>query len=101
MESFRPWRARNAGEDGRGERLLGEAMREEKRRSKGRKEGVGLPRRGLEANDGRRLLPGEERTDPWASQITSRGSQVAANILEQKGCHLVWTGLSPADLQPS
>lgn len=63
-ESCRLWRERNAGEEGLGERLLGEAMREEKRRSKGRKEGVGLPNPGLEASDGRTLLPGEEIPDP-------------------------------------
>lgn len=63
-EPCRLWLERKAGEDGLGERLLGEAMREEKRRSKGRKEGVGLPRRGLEASEGRTLLPGDERTEP-------------------------------------
>lgn len=64
-EAFRLCDVRKAGEDGLGDRLLGEAIREEKRRSKGRKEGVGLPRRGLEANEGRTLLPGDERTEPW------------------------------------
>ena len=39
-------------------------MRDWNRLSKGRKEGVGLSRPGLEATDGRMLLPGEERTEP-------------------------------------
>lgn len=63
-ESCLLWRERKAGEEGLGERLLGEAIREEKRRSKGRKEGVGLPRPGREASDGRTLLPGEDIPDP-------------------------------------
>jgi len=39
--------------------------RDWKRLSKGRNEGVGLSRPGLEATDGNMLLPpGEERTEP-------------------------------------
>jgi hypothetical protein len=40
-------------------------MRDWNRRSKGRKEGVGLSRPGREASEGRILLPpGEESTEP-------------------------------------
>jgi hypothetical protein len=56
---------RNAGEDGRGELSGDGAIRDWNRRSNGRKEGIGLPRPGLEATDGNTLLPGEERTDPY------------------------------------
>lgn len=101
IESCRPCRDSNAGEDGLGDRLLGVSMREEKRRSKGRKEGVGLPSRGRVAKDGRMLLPGEEINDPWQSQITSRAIRAADDILEQKGYHRVWRALSPRDFQPS
>ena len=41
-----------------------EAIRDWKRRSKGRKEGVGEPKPGLEAVEGRKLLLGEETTEP-------------------------------------
>lgn len=55
---------KNAGEDARGEfNGDGESL-DENRRSKGRRDGVGLPRRGLDANDGSTLLPGEDRMEP-------------------------------------
>lgn len=47
-------------------------MRDEKRRSKGRKEGLGLPMRGREANEGRMLLPGEERMEPFVYRTNVR-----------------------------
>ena len=64
-EACREWPLRKAGEDARG--MLREELerRDWKRLSKGRKEGVGLSRPGLEATDGRMLLPGEERTEPF------------------------------------
>lgn len=64
-EALRLWADRKAGDDGRWESRLGEAMRDWKRRSKGRKEGVGLPRPGREGMERRRLLLlGEEMTEP-------------------------------------
>lgn len=76
-DALRLWPERKAGEAGFGERLLGVEMREEKRRSKGRKEGVGLPRRGREASDGRMLLLGEDMIEPWRRQLMfSRGKEV-------------------------
>lgn len=53
---------RKAGEEGRG--LLARddgVMRDLKRRSNGRKDGVGLFKPG---RNGRTLLPGDERNDP-------------------------------------
>ena len=52
------------GDDGRGDRGLGEAIRDWKRKSNGRKEGVGLPSTGRSAADGRTLLPGEDIIEP-------------------------------------
>lgn len=63
-EAVRLWFPRKAGDEGRGDRLLGEDIRDWKRRSNGLNEGVGLPSRGLEASDGRRLLLSEDRIDP-------------------------------------
>lgn len=39
-------------------------MRDWKRRSKGRKDGVGLLRPGRDATEGNTLLPGEDRPEP-------------------------------------
>lgn len=60
----RLWPPRNAGEEGRGESMEGEAMRDWNRLSNGLNDGVGLPRPGLEAIEGRTLLPGELSTEP-------------------------------------
>jgi hypothetical protein len=49
---------RKAGDDGRGERY-GEDIRDWNLRSNGLKDGVGLLKPGLEANDGSTLLLGE------------------------------------------
>lgn len=43
---------------------LADEMRDWKRRSKGRNEGVGLLRPGREATEGRTLLLGDEITEP-------------------------------------
>lgn len=40
-------------------------MRDENRRSKGRKDGVGLLSPGRDATDGRMLLPTDDLTDPY------------------------------------
>jgi hypothetical protein len=64
-ETFRVWLLRKAGEEARGGVKVEDERRDWKRLSKGRKEGVGLSRPGLEATEGRILLPpGEERTEP-------------------------------------
>lgn len=56
---------RYAGEDARGTERFGLERRDWKRLSKGRNDGVGLPRPGLEARDGSMLLPaGDERIEP-------------------------------------
>lgn len=55
---------RKAGDEGRGERVLGEYIRDWNLRSKGRKDGVGLPRPGLEAAEGMTLLLGEDIVEP-------------------------------------
>jgi hypothetical protein len=60
-DACRLWEERNAGDAERGLCMLGEEMRDWKRRSKGRNEGVGLLRPGREATEGRTLLPGEDR----------------------------------------
>lgn len=53
------------GEEARGTERLEDERRDWKRLSKGRKEGVGLSSPGLEATEGRTLLPpGEESTEP-------------------------------------
>lgn len=66
IEALRECEPRNAGEEGRGESVPGEPVeiRDLKRRSKGRNEGVGLWRPGREATDGRTLLPGEDMKEP-------------------------------------
>ena len=64
-DTLRLWLERNAGEEGRGERGLGDDIRDWNLRSNGLNEGVGLPRPGREANEGRTLLPGEDNTEPW------------------------------------
>ncbi len=56
---------RYAGEEARGTERFGLARRDWKRLSKGRKDGVGLSRPGLEATEGNMLLPaGDERIEP-------------------------------------
>lgn len=56
---------RNAGDADRRLCTLGEEdIRDLKRRSNGRKDGVGLPSPGREATDGRILLPGEDMNEP-------------------------------------
>lgn len=64
IEAFRLCDPRKAGEEGR-DVEEGDAIRDLKRRSKGRKEGVGLPIPGREVTDGRILLPGEDIKDPY------------------------------------
>lgn len=64
-EAFRLCAERKAGDDGRGDRMLGEAIRAENLLSNGLKEGVGLFNPGREATDGRTLLLGEDTTEPW------------------------------------
>lgn len=71
-ETLRLWAARNAGDDGRGEPIPGEDSREENLRSKGLKEGVGLPKPGRDPREGSMLLLlGNEANEPWkkVSQI--------------------------------
>lgn len=64
-DAFREWPLRKAGEDARGIFKVELERRDWNRLSKGRKEGVGLSRPGLEATEGSILLPpGEERTEP-------------------------------------
>lgn len=61
-DAWRLWEERKAGDEGRGLFVREEDdMRDLKRRSKGRKDGVGLPMPGRE---GRTLLPGDDRKDP-------------------------------------
>jgi len=69
--------ARKAGEDDRGERPLGEATRAWNLLSKGRKEGVGLFRRGREATEGKTLLPWEEITEPWDKNVREPATAVS------------------------
>jgi hypothetical protein len=65
-EALRVWPLRKAGEEARGGVKVEEERRDWKRLSKGRKDGVGLSRPGLEATEGKMLLPpGEESTEPW------------------------------------
>lgn len=65
-EALRVWLLRKAGEEARGGVKVEEERRDWKRLSKGRKEGAGLSRPGLEATDGRILLPpGEESAEPY------------------------------------
>ncbi len=64
-ETLRVWLLRKAGEEALGGVRVDDERRDWKRLSKGRKEGVGLSRPGLEATEGRILLPpGEESTEP-------------------------------------
>jgi hypothetical protein len=64
IEPWREW-PRRKGDEARGI-VSGELERRDwNRLSKGRKEGVGLSRPGLDATDGRTLLPpGEDRREP-------------------------------------
>ena len=63
-EAWRLCGLRKAGDWARGLNVPEEEIRDLKRRSKGRKEGVGLPRPGREATDGNTLLPREDTTEP-------------------------------------
>jgi hypothetical protein len=67
MDAVRLCAVRYAGEEGRGESIEGEDIRDWNRRSKGLKEGVGLLRPGLEATEGSILLPGEDTREPYNS----------------------------------
>ena len=65
MEAFRLCEPKNAGDEGRELCEPGEEdIRDLKRRSKGRKDGFGLPAPGREAIEGRALLPGEDKKEP-------------------------------------
>jgi hypothetical protein len=65
IEAFRECPLRKAGEEARGMFKTEVERRDWKRRSNGRKEGVGLSRPGREATEGNILLPpGDERTEP-------------------------------------
>jgi len=65
MEAFLLCPERKAGEEGRGESVLGVYIRDWNLRSKGRKDGVGLlPRPGLVAAEGMTLLLGEDMVEP-------------------------------------
>lgn len=55
---------RKAGDKGRGDREDGEDMRDWNRRSKGRKEGVGLLSPGRDAREGGMLLPSDDKRIP-------------------------------------
>ncbi|MBE3050195.1 hypothetical protein IMZ48_48400 [Candidatus Bathyarchaeota archaeon] len=61
-----PWLCMKAGDEGREpvEPGLKGDMRDWKRRSKGRREGIGELRPEREAIEGRTLLPGDEKEDP-------------------------------------
>jgi hypothetical protein len=64
-EGLRVFGLRKAGEEARGGVRVEDDRRDWKRLSKGRKDGVGLSRPGLEATEGSILLPpGEERKEP-------------------------------------
>lgn len=65
-EAVREWLLRN-GEEARGMERLEVERRDWKRLSKGRNDGVGLSRPGLEATEGSILLPpGDDSTEPCA-----------------------------------
>lgn len=66
-ETLRLWLCRKAGDDGLGLPGPDEDMRDWNRRSKGRKDGVGLLRPGREAMEGSTLLPGEDMNEPWVA----------------------------------
>lgn len=64
-EKLRLWLGRKPGDEPRRLGVLDDDdMRVWKRRSKGRKDGVGLFRKGRDATEGSTLLPGEETRDP-------------------------------------
>ncbi len=64
-ETFREWDLRKAGDEARDIVKGEEERRDWKRLSNGRKDGVGLPTDGLDANEGNMLLPPfEERMEP-------------------------------------
>lgn len=67
--------------------MLNDAIRDWKRRSKGRKDGVGLLMPGREANDGNTLLPGEDMREPCACQT--------ASLTMKKASHTWIEGESP------
>jgi hypothetical protein len=50
---------------------VGLERRDWNRRSKGRNDGDGLESPGLEARDGKILLPGEDMTDPYKPSVRS------------------------------
>jgi hypothetical protein len=66
---------RNAGDSDRGERGLGDAIRDWKRRSKGLNEGVGLFNPGREATEGSTLLLGDETTEPCKHDMLDPNSR--------------------------
>lgn len=88
-DALRLWPWIYAGDEGRGEfarglpRKLEEESRAWNRRSNGRKEGVGLLRPGRDATDGRALLPGEEKPDPWR-QISHGMLEGPLHVLGEK-----------------
>jgi hypothetical protein len=83
MDMLLLWPEKKAGDDGRGERRLGDDIRDWNRRSKGRNEGVGLLRPCREATDGRMLLLGDEITEPYIRELSEvSGSKRASGIPE-------------------
>lgn len=65
IEVCREWPLGKAGEEARDRVYVELERRDWKRRSKGRKEGLGLSRPGLDATEGSKLLPaGEDIKEP-------------------------------------
>lgn len=85
-ETLREWPPRKAGDGERGLLAppapcrLGDAMREEKRRSKGRRDGVGLLRYAREATEGRTLLPGEEIREPCYAALANEAAERKVHV---------------------
>lgn len=73
-DTFRECDLRNPGEEERGAERLELEIRDWNRLSKGRKDGVGLSRPGLEASEGLILLPpGEDNTEPCGEVSRVKG----------------------------
>lgn len=62
-------------------------MRDWKRRSKGRKEGVGLANPGRDATDGGILLPGDDKIDPFGDVSIVPNTGQLTLLLGRKGNH--------------
>lgn len=91
---LRLWLCMKAGDEVRDtlEPGLAADMRDWKRRSKGRREGIGELRPEREAMDGRTLLPGDEKLEPYVKNVSMSPAPPVGRVPYLYRCRVVRDG---------